>query len=65
MLLYRDWYDTVRDYSHRRLTQSGDSLPALSGVAADFARGTGDSYAAGIWKAPMPCGLLWKAERSA
>lgn len=61
MSLYWDWYDMVKDYTRREFTKCDDKLPALSGLAANFSRRTGDSYVAGLWANHMPYGLLWSA----
>jgi hypothetical protein len=44
---------------HRSLTKPTDKLPALSGIAAEYQRVSGDTYLAGLWKSNLPWGLLW------
>jgi hypothetical protein len=55
----RDWKPIVSEFSRRSLSEPDDKLPALSGVAAEFNRLTGDVYLAGLWKGSLPWGLLW------
>ncbi|MCJ1465073.1 hypothetical protein MMC07_003689 [Pseudocyphellaria aurata] len=59
--IYKCWYYIARQYSHRRLSYASDKLPALSGLASEFWKYTGDSYLAGLWKGDMAGGLLWAA----
>lgn len=54
-----EWRDIVRQYTRRTMTDPGDKLPALSGIAAEFGRLSGDEYLAGLWKSSLPYGLLW------
>ncbi|CAI4213619.1 unnamed protein product [Parascedosporium putredinis] len=44
------WVKIIENYSCRSLTQATDTLPALSGLANEFCRATGDTYVAGLWK---------------
>ncbi|KAI1080326.1 HET-domain-containing protein [Whalleya microplaca] len=39
-----DWYSMVEDYTGRALTKSGDKLPAISGIAREMERRTGESW---------------------
>jgi hypothetical protein len=56
------WVAVVQDYTRRNLTQPGDSLVALGGLAMDFQAKHGalaGEYAAGLWSGMMREGLLW------
>lgn len=54
-----DWYGMVEDYTARALTQGGDKLPAVSGIAKIMEQRTGESYVAGLWRGHLEFGLLW------
>ncbi|KFY28132.1 hypothetical protein V491_00621 [Pseudogymnoascus sp. VKM F-3775] len=56
------WYNILEQYSKRNLTIASDKFPALSGVAAQFAQLTGDTYIAGLWERDLVVGLLWRCE---
>lgn len=50
------WHRIVEEYSLRLHSDPSDKLPAISAVATDVGRLTGDTYVAGLW-----CGrLLWE-----
>ncbi|KAI1868465.1 uncharacterized protein JN550_006381 [Neoarthrinium moseri] len=53
------WVQIVGNYSSRELTKPTDVLPALSGLASEFHRATGDTYVAGLWKMDIIQGLSW------
>lgn len=53
------WYAIVEEYSGRNLTSLTDNLPALSGLAAQFAQGHGTTYLAGLWREDLQIGLAW------
>ena len=57
--LYDSWYLILEHYSQRSLTETDDKLPALSGVAHEMARLSGDTYIAGLWKNDLSASLLW------
>lgn len=57
---HRKWYDLVGDFSQRELTFQSDKLPALSGLAHQFAEKCGDKYLAGIWKDDVVRGIMWQ-----
>jgi len=57
--LYETWHKVVTEYSQRDLTYGSDKLPALSGVTAEFARLSGDTYLAGLWKGNLASELMW------
>jgi hypothetical protein len=62
--MVKSWSRIVKAYSYRSLTEPGDRLPALSGIASEFARGfpppvpgTRPQYVAGLWNSahdPFP-----------
>ena len=54
------WYEMLEDYRMRDLTVATDALPALSGLAKQFATKTGDEYLAGIWRGDFLGGLTWR-----
>ena len=47
--LHYNWRSTVTRYSLRNLTYTSDKLPAIGGIASQFAKLTGDIYHAGCW----------------
>ena len=53
------WRSIVSSYTHRAMTNPDDKLPALSGIAAEFKRLSGDTYLAGLWEKGLPFDLLW------
>ncbi|KAK3905414.1 heterokaryon incompatibility protein-domain-containing protein [Staphylotrichum tortipilum] len=55
------WRDLVEEYSQLRLTQSGDKLPAITGLAKVMEdRRWEEEYAAGVWTGAK-MDLLWVA----
>jgi hypothetical protein len=58
------WRSTLHDYTRRFLTFSGDKLPAISGVAAEYGNIFQSEYLAGLWQFALPSDLLWSAARS-
>ncbi|KAJ8071961.1 hypothetical protein OCU04_002263 [Sclerotinia nivalis] len=59
-LIYRSWrVHIVPCYASRNLTQPGDRLPAISGIAETFRLELEDDYLAGLWRKDLPRGLLW------
>ncbi|KAF7947922.1 hypothetical protein EAE96_008993 [Botrytis aclada] len=60
-LIYRCWrLQIVAYYASKRLTQPGDRLPAISGIAEIFRLQLEDDYLAGLWRRDLPQGLLWR-----
>ncbi|KAF2877163.1 heterokaryon incompatibility protein-domain-containing protein, partial [Massariosphaeria phaeospora] len=59
MTYFDFWNEIVRRYTSRSLTNPTDVLPALSGLADEFQRATGDEYIAGMWKTDMVRSLAW------
>jgi hypothetical protein len=56
---YDYWRAIVKEFSRRELTQVTDRLPAMSGLAAEFARTTSDTYCAGLWRSELVFSLAW------
>ena len=59
---YEFWYVIVSKYSERVFTNWADRLPALSGLAAEFHRATGDRYVAGMWMRDLVYYLGWTSK---
>ncbi|KAK2769580.1 hypothetical protein CKAH01_15116 [Colletotrichum kahawae] len=55
------WYELVDTYCTRNLTYQSDRLPAISGIAQEFAVALKDEYICGLWKSDLPSGLLWSS----
>ncbi|KAI0965771.1 HET-domain-containing protein [Xylaria arbuscula] len=58
------WIQIIQNYTSRQLSFTTDVLPALSGLACEFHRATGDTYLAGLWKFSIIDGLSWVSEMS-
>lgn len=56
------WFRLVECYTKRSLTVSEDKLPALSGLAHEYQRTSGDRYLAGIWSRELWKGLFWRRD---
>ncbi|EMC94466.1 hypothetical protein BAUCODRAFT_35681 [Baudoinia panamericana UAMH 10762] len=71
LLIYRDLYASydlywrliIERFSDRQLTHSRDHLPALSGLAAELQRATGDTYCAGFWWSDLLPSLAWRTSQ--
>lgn len=50
----------VRDFTNRHLTFASDCLPALAGIANEFAILFGDSYIYGLWNGDLHRGVLFQ-----
>lgn len=58
---WREWYEIIHQYSERKLTNADDSLPAISGISANFSRNLDAGvYLLGLWKGDICRGLLWR-----
>jgi hypothetical protein len=57
--LYDLWHRIVQAYSRRAITHSHDKLPAISAIATEFGRLSGDDYLAGLWRHNLLRDLLW------
>ncbi|KAF2094618.1 HET-domain-containing protein [Rhizodiscina lignyota] len=56
-----NWYHLVDEYSRKQLTYPAtDKLLAISAIAQEVRRLTGDTYLAGLWKSDIVNGLLWR-----
>ena len=53
------WHSIVSQYTARQLTVQNDRLPALSGLAKQFAFPQMGKYLAGIWYSQLPDALDW------
>jgi len=53
------WGDVVKDFTRREMTEEGDKLLAISGIAQQLHLMTGDEYLAGLWKASLMSELMW------
>lgn len=60
---YPQWYTVVEEFPSRSLTYEKDALPAMSGLAREFARATNDTYLAGLWRNDIFRGLSWGLPR--
>ncbi|KAN0112496.1 hypothetical protein V8E51_005447 [Hyaloscypha variabilis] len=57
---HRAWCLLVEQYTSSHLTYSIDKLPAISALAREYADRTQDQYCAGLWRADLLSGLLWR-----
>jgi Heterokaryon incompatibility protein (HET) len=56
---HSDWLKVIEQYAPRKLTDPHDKLPALSSIAAYFARALGDKYIAGLWVKDILHQISW------
>ena len=56
------WIGVVQLYTRRQLTRGTDKLPALSGLAHEFYKYSGDDYLAGLWRTGLEGHLCWSVE---
>ncbi|KAI1329173.1 heterokaryon incompatibility protein-domain-containing protein [Xylariaceae sp. FL0255] len=54
------WFNLITRYSGRNMTNSEDTLPALSAVAEAFSQFWDGGYMAGLWKHHFPRCLMWR-----
>jgi hypothetical protein len=59
-VLYMRWNSILENYSARKMTNPSDVFPALAGLASEFNLRLNDQYVAGLWKADLHRGLLWR-----
>jgi len=59
---YKCWQRVVERYSKTKLSEPGDKLIALSGIANTISRQIGDTYVAGMWKKHLASQLLWRVD---
>lgn len=57
------WQHLVSAYSNRQLTNTGDRLAAIAGVAQRIQRLVPDEYLAGFWRSRIMEDLLWYCPR--
>jgi len=57
--LYEPWRSIISGYAKTSLTQDGDRLIALSGVANSFQTILQDEYLAGLWRKTILYDLAW------
>lgn len=57
---YDYWRNMVERFSSRQLAYDSDRLPALSGLAREIQRATGDTYCAGMWRSELVFSLAWE-----
>ncbi|OCK84042.1 HET-domain-containing protein [Lepidopterella palustris CBS 459.81] len=58
------WYDVIKHYTARKLTNLSDKLPAIAGLAQAFQDGYGSKVCGGLWLKDMMTGLMWRRVRS-
>ncbi|KAK8012866.1 hypothetical protein PG991_010241 [Apiospora marii] len=56
------WRRAVQDYTQRSLTNMGDRMIALNGIARRFASHGRDEYILGLWKNDLLRSLIWFVE---
>ena len=54
------WDQLIWNYTRRGLSNPGDKLVAISGIAFKLAEKSQDIYIAGMWYSHLPRGLLWE-----
>jgi len=54
------WHQLVTEYTRRKITYDSDKLPAMSALASETARLSGDKYLAGLWHKAIRDELLWE-----
>jgi hypothetical protein len=58
---WREWYTIVIQYTKRKLTNTDDRLPAISGISANLSQNLNAGvYLLGLWKEDICRGLLWR-----
>ena len=55
----KTWHELVESYTKRRLTNEGDKLPALSGLARRFQQNFQMTYLAGLWQEQLIEDICW------
>jgi hypothetical protein len=58
--LHQAWVEFVVDYSGCSFTRESDRLIAITGIAQDIARLTGDTFICGLWKSQITKHLSWQ-----
>lgn len=62
MFIYQRWKRVVEVYSKTNLTNLGDKLIALSGIAKMMSAQVGETYVAGLWREYLASQLLWRVD---
>ena len=60
--VYQRWKRVVEVYSKTKLTNPGDKLIALSGIAKMMSTEAGETYIAGLWREYLASQLLWRVD---
>jgi hypothetical protein len=55
------WRFCIRAYSDRALTNVGDKLPAISGIASHLKEQRGHNYMAGMWRETLAVDMVWSS----
>lgn len=58
-IAHKVWLDLIFQYTRKKLTEDGDRLPAISGIADRLLPLINDTYVAGLWRSHMLEGLQW------
>jgi hypothetical protein len=61
--IYTTWNDAVRNYTSRSMSVPDDKLPAISAIARELHRCSGDRYLAGLWESTLLAELTWRLDR--
>ncbi len=64
-LLWEHWQILCSHYSYRELTFPSDKLPAISGIASNFAAKSHSQYLAGLWQDNLVHDLFWQSRDAA
>jgi hypothetical protein len=59
------WWSLVSIYTKRKLTLDSDRMPAISALAQQLEKISGDKYVAGLWQSKILQGLCWKKSSTA
>lgn len=62
---WEHWQTLCSHYSYRELTFPSDKLPAISGIASNFAAKTHSKYLAGLWQDNLVHDLFWQSSDAA
>lgn len=57
---FLQWYNVIEQYKTRKITNSSDTFPALSGLAWKITTLSRDQYCSGIWRSDLARGILWE-----
>jgi len=62
---WEHWQTLCSHYSYRELTFPSDKLPAISGIASNFAAKSHSKYLAGLWQDNLVHDLFWQSSDTA